>query len=212
MEPTDAELVRAVLSGDARAWGPLVERYKRLVYSIPRRYGLPEDACDDVFQNTFALFFRELKNVRDPGAITKWLMTTTHRESWKVSKGRRSGGMRGSGGGVASPGEDGGDGGKPGGRVGVTSLSGGVPELQEESPAEDVLDRWERQHLVHAALEKLGGRCEALLRAVFLERSGPSYQQIADRLGMPVGSIGPVRARCLERLSALLPKSGVWDT
>lgn len=174
-EPSDADLVAMVVSGDRSAWGPLVDRYKRLVYSIPRRYGFPEDVCDDVFQTVFALLLREVQNVRDPAALTKWLMTTTHRECWRVSRARKASGLP------------------------EVELAGSADQLPDE-----LAQKWERQHLIQTALGQLGGRCEALLRAIFLDRSDPSYAEISRRLGMPVGSIGPVRARCLEKLMALL--------
>ena len=171
----DAELIQRAASGDERAWWFLVERYKRLVYSIPSRYRLPEDACDDVFQNVFASVLRALPSVRDAQSFPKWLITTTHRECWRWS--RRN----------------------PGAAVIDESVAG----TSDDPPAE-AAEQWETQQKVDNALKKLGGRCERLLRALFLDPTKPSYSAIAERLEIPVGAIGPTRARCLAKLTDLL--------
>lgn len=177
---TDAELVARSLAGEERAWRELVDRYKRLVYSIPRRYRLPDDQCDDVFQNVFANLLRHLAQVRDVESLPKWMITTTHRECWRLSRTTQS--MRG---------------------VGEGSPDGGL--VDPATPPDQLAEAWERQHAVDQALRTLGGRCEQLLRAIFLDPSRPSYNEISARLGMPLGSIGPVRARCLAKLGELLP-------
>lgn len=174
-EPTDAGLVLLAASGDQGAWNELIDRYKRLVYSIPRRYRLPDDVCEDVFQNTFVQLLRELPRLRDPAALTKWLMTTAHRECWRAARRART-------------------------PVSASELLPSDPS----PPPEEAMLRWERQHQLHRALEAMGGRCEALLRAMFLDPARPSYTTIAERLGLALGSIGPVRARCLEKLLSLL--------
>jgi RNA polymerase sigma factor (sigma-70 family) len=174
---SDAELDPAVLAaaaaGDQRAWAQVVHRYKRLIYSIPRKYRLPPETCDDVFQSVFAALIRELPRVRDPQALPKWIITTTHRECWRVSKSRRP------------------------------------AEAAEEQPIPEVLpldhlERWERVQALEQALTDLGGRCESLLRLLFLRTTILPYEEAANLLGIPVGSIGPTRARCLAKLAELL--------
>ena len=83
---SDAALVRACLAGDEDAWEELVDRYGRLVYSIPRRLGLSAVDADDVFQNVFAALFRRLADLRDQSRLTSWLITTTYRECWRAGK------------------------------------------------------------------------------------------------------------------------------
>ena len=179
-ELTDSELVDRSIAGDQRSWRELVDRYKRLVYSIPRRYRLPDDQCDDVFQSVFASLLRHLAKVRDAESLPKWMITTTHRECWRVT--RTNKGSRG---------------------IGETNLT--PTTIDPSAPPDAQAETWERQHLVDQALRQLGGRCEKLLRAIFLDPSKPSYTSISARLGMPLGSIGPVRARCLAKLLELLP-------
>lgn len=115
---------------------------------------------------------RALPSLRDTQTLAKWLMTTTHRECWRLSRRRTA-----------------------------TLDAAETPELASQHAPEESMLAWERQHRVHAALEKLGGRCEKLLRLVFLDKTSPSYEEIGSRLGMPVGSIGPIRARCLAKLT-----------
>lgn len=76
------------------------------------------------------------------------------------------------------------------------------------APDDDALLRWERQHLIREALKRLGGRCETLLSELFLGKTEGSYDAVAERLGIPVGSIGPTRARCLKKLEELLLSMG----
>jgi RNA polymerase sigma factor (sigma-70 family) len=155
-----------------------VDRYGRLVYSIPRRYGLSEADASDVMQTVFVTAFRKLETLKDHERLSAWLITTAHRESWRV--GKRS--SRDS------------------------QLDESITDLG--SPDDEQLGAWERQHVVRQALEQLGGRCQELLSALFLEPAEASYDEIARRLDMKIGSIGPTRARCFKKLEAILAELG----
>lgn len=173
-EPDDAALVDACLRGETRSWDTLVQRYRRLVYSIPIEYGFrPEDA-DDVFQNVFAIVLEKLSGLRDRRRLSAWLITTTHRECWRLRR-----------------------------KTGVVLDPDRSPALQE-SPAPDRAEAWELRQTVRAALSHLSSRCRELLRALFLDPGEPSYAKVSERLGLPVGSIGPTRARCFEKLEVVL--------
>ncbi|MHC4949076.1 MAG: RNA polymerase sigma factor [Planctomycetota bacterium] len=178
MHRSDPALVQACLRGDRAAWDRLVDQYGRLVYSIAHRYGLEEGDADDVFQAVFLVLFRRLETLKDQTRLSAWLITTTHRECWRI--GRRSE---------------------------VPGLEETITDLGE--PSEEQSERWERQHLVRLGLERLGGRCQELLQALFLEGAETGYESIAARLGMPVGSIGPTRARCFAKLERILSELGV---
>jgi len=180
MQDGDGALIERCLKRDQVAWRELVEKYKRLVYSIPRAYQLTDAACDDVFQGVFSLLFQNLGGLRDTRTLAKWLMTTTQRECWRAS---RSGARAA--------------------RLGT--LPAHVPPPNEPEP--DELERWERRVAVQHALTKLGGPCERLLRALFMNTERPNYAEISSSLGIPTGSIGPTRARCLAKLGALLAQS-----
>ena len=168
------EVLAAAARGDERAWRKVVHRYKRLVYSIPREYKFADEACDDIFQTVFAALVRELPRINDPQALPKWLITTTHRACWRASKTARAQG----------------------------------PQLEPTAHAaeieEDAVERWERVQGLETALSTLGGRCEALLRLLYLSQSQVSYEHIGEQLGMAVGSIGPTRTRCLAKLAELM--------
>lgn len=175
----DAALVQACLAGEEKAWEELVDRYGRLVYSIPRRMGMSPADADDVFQDVFATLLRYLGSLRDQSLLAAWLITTTRRECWR--RGRSA--MR---------------------HVELTDT------LVDEAaaPFEDI-ERWEREQSVRQAMRSLDERCRDLLTALFLELETPSYERIAERLGIAVGSIGPTRARCFRKLDAILRELGL---
>ena len=181
MQKSDPALVEACLRGEKSAWDELVERYGRLVYSIPRRYGLSPADADDVFQNVFLTAHRSLGTLRDQTRLSAWLITTAHRESWRIGK-----------------------------------RADRYPDLDEHianvaAPMENDLLAWERQHLVRQGLTALGGTCEKLLKLIFMDQGNPSYEAIAEEIGIKVGSIGPTRARCLEKLEKILAESGLFE-
>jgi RNA polymerase sigma factor (sigma-70 family) len=176
---SDPELVQACIRGEPAAWAELVDRYTRLVYSIPRRYGLSEADSDDVHAAVWGTVFNHLDRLKDQTRLSAWLITTTHRECWRV--GRR--------------------------RDVYADLEDVIVDVG--SPSEDQAEQWERQHLLRQGLVQLGGRCQELLEALYLGAGEPSYETIAAQLSMKVGSIGPTRARCLEKLEKILVELGL---
>jgi len=176
---SDTELILACQQGDQRAWQTLIDRYGRLVYSIPRRYGLNESDADDVFAAVWATAFRKLQQLRDQTRLSAWLITTAHRESWRVGRKRSN----------------------------ATQLDEQIADVG--SPSDEQITTWEQQHLVRQGLEQLGGKCKDLLEALFLEPGEASYQVIAARLEIPPGSIGPTRARCFKKLEKILIDLGL---
>ncbi len=178
MYRSDKELIRACLAGDEPSWCELVGRYSRLVYSIPLRKGYSQADADDIFQNVFAALFRCLGSVRNDKTLAAWLITTTVRECGALARSRR-----------------------PDGEL--------DPALLDEAPLPlEEMQRLERQQLMRQALDQLDPRCRELLTALFLDDDCGSYAEIARRLGMPVGSIGPNRARCFVRLREILAEMG----
>ena len=170
----DSAVLDASLAGDQGAWSELVARYSRLVYSIPRRYGLDGDVCDDVFQEVFVIFVRQLSGIRRREGLPKWFITTTHRvcRQWF--------------------------------RQANKSMGAAPDSLIAPQPPAEMLVEWERQHHLQLALRRLGGRCEQLLVALYTNQGGAAYSEVATKLDMPEGSIGPARARCLSKLSDIL--------
>lgn len=174
MSQSDAELIQNCLTGNQAAWFALVDRYSGLVYSIARKSGLRPDECDDVAQVVFAILFRRLATIRDAESLAGWLGTTTRREAWRAK--RRS----------------------------APALATASIENVELAISDMNLERAIRQARIRTAVELLDGRCRELLTALYLTEATPEYEQIAANLGLAVGSIGPIRRRCLGRLIDIL--------
>src|SRR5215510_7198218 len=186
MQPTDRELLIACREGDEASWEILVDRYQRLIYTIPRRAGLNEDQAGDVFQEVFATLLQKLNDITDPDRLHAWLVTTARRKTWRlVSKERllRPGTAR-----DEERDEE------------LTAVVDDAP-LPDES-----LVRLEEQHRIRTALTALDARCQKLLTLLYYTPEPPSYAEIAAAFGTPEGSIGPTRARCLKKMLQLLQK------
>ncbi len=177
--PSDPELVRACIDGEEPAWKELVVRYSRLVYSIPLRYGLSPSDADDVFQNVFLIVHRRLHTLKHQNLLAPWLITVTHREAQRWCKKLPS----------FAELDD--------------TLSDGA------APPQELVERWERQHLVRQALAQMEPRCRDILTTLFLDSNPTSYETLSAHLGMTVGSIGPTRARCFNKLRAILLAMGI---
>jgi len=176
---SDPALIQACIAGDRSAWDELIEHYGRLVYSIPMRYGMDRNEADEVFQSVFAILLERLEQLRDQTRVSSWLITTAHRECWR--RGRR----------------------KP------VDAELDEREIAADAPPEASVQQWELQNAVRAGLDRLGDPCKSLLHALFLSPAERDYKAIADELGMRVGSIGPTRARCFEKLERILGEMGV---
>ncbi|HTO92202.1 MAG TPA: sigma-70 family RNA polymerase sigma factor [Candidatus Sulfotelmatobacter sp.] len=173
----DARLVARCVQGDQRAWSALVRRYERLVYAVARGYRLSDEDLADVFQEVFAALVRGLPRMRDARALCRWLSSTTDRIALATALRRRRERAR----------ED--------------TLPEERPELADpREPAPVELETLEEQTLVRLALAALAARCRSLLEALYYREPAPDYAEISRDLGMPVGSIGPTRARCIEKL------------
>ena len=185
-EPDDdvAALVLAAAAGDQVAWDGIVERYHRLVWAVVRSYRLSASDAADVTQITWLRLVEHLGSIRDPARVGAWLATTARREALRLSRQRRTDLDR------------------------TTEVD--LVVLPSDGPSvEDALLRDEADAALHRALRGLGDRCQQLLRA--LACSPPAhYDEISQALGMPVGSIGPTRGRCLDRLRAILIEQG-WS-
>jgi RNA polymerase sigma factor (sigma-70 family) len=184
-EHSDGQLIAACTQGEAWAWEALVDRYRRLVYSIPLRVGLaPEDAAD-VFQTVFTLLLRRAHTLRDPQGLAKWLITTAKRESWNVSRKRTR---------------------EPANDETVALLLDGQEQGVDKRTDEGL---WMDQALIREGLTQLGGHCQEMLELLYYDEGEPSYEEIGRRLNMPVGSIGPNRTRCLAKLRKILEALGM---
>jgi RNA polymerase sigma factor (sigma-70 family) len=178
-------LVRAAASGDEAAWRAIVERFSGLVWAVTRGYRLPQADAADVFQTTWLRLAEHLGRITSPEHLGAWLATTTRHECLRTARAS----MR-----TVPAGDD--------------ALTG-FGYIDSQSPEQALLDaeaarlRSERAREVWRAFHGLSARCQQLLR-VLMATPPPSYAEVSAALEMPVGSIGPTRARCLGNLRRLL--------
>jgi RNA polymerase sigma factor (sigma-70 family) len=181
---SDKRLVRACLDGNEDAWAALIDKYKRLIYSIPVRYGAsPEDAAD-IFQFVCLELFSHLPQLRKTAALRGWIITVTAHQAfhWKRKHLKRTDREQ-------------------------TNLD--PEELGiEPSMASDVTDAAEREQMVREATALLSPRCQEMIRLLFYSEPPLPYKDVAQRLGLAVGSIGFIRGRCLQRLQKTLHGMG----
>ncbi|HYN87551.1 MAG TPA: sigma-70 family RNA polymerase sigma factor [Ardenticatenaceae bacterium] len=175
-DQSDAGLLRACVEGDQGAWNELVDRYGRLVYSIPRRYGFSVQAAEAVFQGVFAALLAQLERLPEPVHLPTWLIETAHREC-------------------------------------VQRLPAGWsrPEwahgAREAAPPHEVARRWERQQALRHALRQIDPHCQELLMSLLSGGETPGPQESRRELAPPIS--GWPRARCFERLEAVLDALGI---
>jgi RNA polymerase sigma factor (sigma-70 family) len=187
---SDAKLIALCVGGAADAWDALIDRYQALVYSTLLKQGLTHADADDVFQDVSLILFRHLGDLRDAARLAPWLISTARREAWRL---KRRKGMA-----LASEFAD-----------REWELESAEPIAQSASPRPDteVMALQERQ-LVREGMQKLGDRCRELLTLLYMTDPPGTYADVTDRLGMPQGSIGPTRARCLQHLQKILHEAG----
>jgi RNA polymerase sigma factor (sigma-70 family) len=173
--PVVADLVTRAAKGDKRAWDALVERFIPLIWSICRRYRLGNADAEDVGQNVWLYLADQLDKIRDPAALPGWLAATTRRECLRVLRTTR---------------------GQPAARY---VLDAQVIADERAGTAEQELLRAERHAALREAFAALPPSGQQVI-ALLLEHPPMPYAQISARLGIPVGSIGPTRRRCLDKL------------
>lgn len=187
--PDDA-LVEQCRAGHQGAWSTLVRRFQRLVYTVPRRARLPEELAADVFQTTFQRLFEHLDRLDDASRVRAWLVTTAKRETLRVLAERHRL--------VAA------DGGDDAADDSVATLE----RVPDPAPLQDEqLAALQDLHRVRAAVERLDPRARQFVELLFLQDEPLPYAELSRRLGIPEGSIGPTRARCLAKLRKLFDES-----
>lgn len=194
MERGDAgQLVTRAADGDEAAWQRLVELFSGLVWSVTRAFRLANADAADVFQTTWLRLAEHIRRIDHPDRVGAWLATAARRECLQY--------LRSSG--RAIPTDD------------LHRLEG-TPVL--DNPAEEAILAAEREQedaaravALWRAVDRLPARCHELLR-VLMASPPPSYAEVAAALGLPVGSIGPTRARCLRTLRENLAASGIRDS
>jgi RNA polymerase sigma factor (sigma-70 family) len=173
-DPSVIALVERAVNSDQNAWNDIVERYAPLVWSICMRYRLNDPDIEDVGQTVWLLLVEHLGKLREPAALPGWLVTTTHRECQRALTAARKT-------------ED-----------TATKLEDAIAVVDGAVIEQEILAA-ERNAALRLALRELPPRCQQLL-AMLISDPPRSYTEISATLQIPIGSIGPQRARCLERL------------
>jgi RNA polymerase sigma factor (sigma-70 family) len=168
-------LVTRVVDGDDEAWNEIIERYAPLVWSICNRYRLERQDIDDVGQTVWLALVENIGRLREPAALPGWLATTTRNECLRILGAARRNDFDG------LPADD-----------QMPADPGGKTIEQEVIIAE-------RNAALRAAFAELPAGCYELL-SMLMSDPPPGYAQISEKLGMRVGSIGPTRSRCIDRL------------
>jgi RNA polymerase sigma factor (sigma-70 family) len=179
-----AQHFRRWRAGEHTALDDLVRSLTPVLWHVVRSYGLEREQAEDVVQTTWLTLVRRHETIADPQAVAAWLTTTARREAWRVAKA----GTR------AIP-------------LGDEVIEARVPTQKAAETEVIVADEQSR---LWACVEQLNERCQRLLRIVAFD-DRPDYAGIATELGMPIGSIGPTRGRCLDKLKTLLINDGGTD-
>jgi RNA polymerase sigma factor (sigma-70 family) len=177
--PSDRSLIKGCRKGNVGTWRRVLDRYERLVFSVPRRYGLSREDAADITQLTFTILFQSMDTLSEDSTLGAWLTTVARRHTWRaLARKQREAAHKHDG-----SSED------------IALLANGGTE--------DV-EHWERAQWLNYGLSRLGKPCRDLLTALYLEPEQPTYAEVASRLGMAVGTVGPARIRCLKRLRRIL--------
>ena len=174
-------LVRGAAGGDEAAWRGLVARFSNLVWAVARAHRLANADAADVYQTTWLRLAEHIGRIEHPERVGAWLATAARRECLQSLRSAAK----------TAPTDD-------MDRLDITAAVGNPTEeavLAAETGREDAA----RAAAMWRAFERLSGRCRELLR-ILMASPPPSYAEVAAALGLPLGSIGPTRARCLQRL------------
>lgn len=179
---SDPELVALCHEGDKRAWETIIRRYRRLIYSIPIKFGFSDPDSSDVFQWVCMALLEHLHEVKDDRKISNWLATTTSRHCLALRTLRQ--------------------------RDLGTEEEAEEP-LDPAGTLEDIQLAAERHQQLRDAVQELPARCRNLIEMLYLDMSEPTYKEITDKMGIPEASIGATQSRCLDKLRRLLGRRGI---
>ncbi len=183
---SDERLIGGCLKGDQEAWSALIDKYKNLIYSIPIKLGMHQDAAD-IFQSVCVDLLSELPRLREHRALPKWLMQTCYHKCLRYQRTAER---------MVELDHEG------------TEGEAVLPASSADELPEQMLVQLEQEQILRDAISELPVKCEQMLRLLFFEIPPRPYEDIADELGMATGSVGAIRARCLAQLRKHLEKRG----
>ena len=180
-EPDPADLIARARAGDQSAWDKIVFRYQGLIWATVRAFRLDDQEAADVVQTTWLRLVENLDSLRDASRLGAWLVTTARRECLRLLR--------------------------LSGRSVPVGDEADLPEPSDGPEIDEGLLRDERDSALWRAFARITERCQQLLR-VLVSDPAPSYEEVSAALDMPIGSIGPTRQRCLDRLRKEMTSEG----
>lgn len=178
----DERLVQECLAGDERAWNTLIDKYKRLIYSVPVKYGFSPDDAGDIFQNVCIDLFTNLSKLRKIESLRSWLITVATHKCFHWKKQQKN-------------------------DVELDAMEQEMAEDIAVAPVA-VMQEIQEEQAVRDAIDRLTPRCAELVKLLFYEQPPVPYTEVAQKLGLATGSIGFIRGRCLTRLQKILGELG----
>jgi RNA polymerase sigma factor (sigma-70 family) len=182
----DTALVEHCLSGDERAWEALLQKYKKLIYSVPLRYRFSAEDAADIFQAVCVDLFTQLDQVRNVEALRGWLVRVAANKCFHWKQRRENS--------------------TPHAPIDDPATAPADPALQV---LPEFLGELEREQIVREGLARLTPRCRDMIRMLFFEEPPRPYEDVARDLGLATGSIGFIRGRCLKKLTQVLEELGL---
>ena len=183
---SDERLIGRCLKGDQEAWSELIDEYKNLIYSIPIKLGMYQDA-GDIFQSVCVDLLSELPRLREHRALPKWLMQTCYHKCLHYQRAAER---------LVELAPE------------STDNAAAPPASSADDLPEHMLVQLEQEQILRDAISELPEKCERMVRLLFFEFPPRPYENIAEELGMATGSIGAIRGRCLAYLRKQLQKRG----
>ena len=177
---SDERLVRECLAGSEEAWSALIDKYKKLIYSIPVKWNLSRDDANDIFQAVCVDLCSELARLRELRALPKWLIQTTLHKCARLKQ-------------------------KQSRFVGEEISDEHIPLVPG---ADRIVEEVEQEQILRDAIGGVPARCAQMIRMLFFEFPARPYNEIATELGLATGSIGFIRGRCLDKLRKQLESLG----
>lgn len=179
------ELVVRCLAHEEAAWEEFVRRYANLIYATILKVQLPPEDVEEAFQSSMVAIHQQLPKLREPDRIVSWIVGISHRQAVNRIRART--------------------------REQATSDTELLTRPDETALPDADLVKLERIQHVREGMAQLSDRCQRLIQYLFFADPAPDYETISKTEGIPIGSIGPTRARCLDKLRTLLDETDVLD-
>ena len=178
---SNERLVRECRKGNEAAWSALIDKYKNLIYSVPIKYGMYQDA-GDIFQAVCVDLLQELPKIREYRALPKWLMQTCYHKCLRHQQAAK--------------------------REVELEPAAAEQHAASDSLPEEMLAQLSEEQTLRGVVAEMPNRCRQMIHMLFFEIPARPYEEIAKALGLATGSIGFIRGRCLSQLRKRLEKIG----